>query len=183
MKRPLSAWSLASTIVILASIQTAAAHDRGTMCNGILDGNGQPVLQSDGDIVLYAGSTPCPPELIERAEVAETEAINETVYFDFDVATPNADGASAIQQLIDSLNGESPSSVTVAGHTDRAGSEAYNQRLSEQRANSVARALIDGGVPSSVVTEEAFGETDLAVPTEDGVRESRNRRAEIDIVF
>lgn len=185
MKCPLFAWSLAvvSTIATFSSIQPATAHDRGAMCNGILDGNGQPVLQTDGDIVLHAGSSPCPSEPAETAAADESEPISEVVYFDFDVATPKADGSAAIQRIIDSLSGKRPSNVLVEGHADRAGSEAYNQRLSEQRAANVARALIDGGVPATVVTEEAFGESDPAVPTEDGVREPRNRRAEIDITF
>ena len=59
------------------------------------------------------------------------------------------------------------------------GTEAYNQGLSEQRAQNVARALVARGVPESALDVQWFGETRPRVPTADGVREPQNRRVEI----
>jgi OOP family OmpA-OmpF porin len=48
--------------------------------------------------------------------------------------------------------------VVVEGHTDSTGSEAYNQALSERRAESVRQHLVDAGIPASIITAKGFGE-------------------------
>ncbi len=99
------------------------------------------------------------------------------VFFDFDrsVITP------AGQQVIDSVirDHQAGGSISVVGHTDRAGSAAYNLRLSQRRAEAVRQALIRGGVSASVIQTSWQGEENPLVPTPDGVREPSNRRAEI----
>jgi outer membrane protein OmpA-like peptidoglycan-associated protein len=76
----------------------------------------------------------------------------------------------------------SPSSVSVVGHTDTSGNQAYNQRLSQQRATVVANSLSSRGIPSSIISTDARGEDDLAKETRDGVREPLNRRSEVSII-
>jgi len=67
----------------------------------------------------------------------------------------------------------------LAGHTDRAGSTAYNVGLAERRNASVNSYLTGRGVPGTRITTEAFGESQPRVPTADGVREAQNRRVEV----
>jgi OmpA-OmpF porin, OOP family len=67
----------------------------------------------------------------------------------------------------------------IAGHADRSGPEAYNQALSERRAQSVAQALGQRGIPTSTMRVQGHGEADPRVRTADGVREPQNRRVEI----
>jgi len=69
--------------------------------------------------------------------------------------------------------------ITVTGHTDTVGSDAYNMRLSKRRAESVAAELEAKGIPSGEIALVAKGKRDLLVPTADGVREPQNRRVEI----
>jgi outer membrane protein OmpA-like peptidoglycan-associated protein len=69
--------------------------------------------------------------------------------------------------------------VSVTGHTDTYGSAAYNLKLSQRRTDAVAGQLVRDGVPASIIVTTGRGETDLLVPTADGVREPRNRRVEI----
>ena len=71
----------------------------------------------------------------------------------------------------------------MAGTRIARGRKPYNDDLSKRRADNVAKRLIAGGVEASSVTIEAFGETQPAVPTDDGVREPANRRVEIDTAF
>jgi outer membrane protein OmpA-like peptidoglycan-associated protein len=59
------------------------------------------------------------------------------------------------------------------------GSDAYNLRLSQRRAEAVAAELKARGIPSSEIAIHAKGKKDLLVPTADGVKEPRNRRVEI----
>ena len=156
------------------TMKPAAAHEHEEMCGPIIDGDGEAVMQSDGDILLYGGSFPCPPE------EAAVEPVSGVVLFDFDVDVPNGEGEAALQEIIADLLDRAPDRVNVGGHADRAGPEPYNQDLSQRRANNVAKRLIAGGIEARSVTIEAFGETRPAVPTDDGVREPANRRVEID---
>jgi outer membrane protein OmpA-like peptidoglycan-associated protein len=68
---------------------------------------------------------------------------------------------------------------SVTGHTDTSGAVEYNLALSLRRANSVKDALVARGVPDGNVSVAGRGESELAVPTGDGVREQANRRAVI----
>jgi outer membrane protein OmpA-like peptidoglycan-associated protein len=83
--------------------------------------------------------------------------------------------AGSLQQYPNSL-------VDVYGYTDTVGSAASNQRLSEQRAQSVANYLTSRGVSSARIRWTGFGETNLKVQTGDNVNEPQNRRVEIKIV-
>ncbi|MGF1455894.1 MAG: OmpA family protein [Alphaproteobacteria bacterium] len=71
--------------------------------------------------------------------------------------------------------------VQVLGHTDRAGTREYNQRLSQERANSVASYLISRSVMPERLIVQGYGEDRPVVPTPDGVSEQINRRVEIRI--
>ncbi|MGX7925027.1 OmpA family protein [Tsuneonella sp. HG094] len=83
--------------------------------------------------------------------------------------------AGSLQQYPNSL-------IDVYGHTDTVGSAASNQRLSEQRAQSVSNYLIGRGVSSARIRWMGFGETQLKVATGDNVNEPMNRRVEIKII-
>jgi outer membrane protein OmpA-like peptidoglycan-associated protein len=71
--------------------------------------------------------------------------------------------------------------VVVIGHTDRLGSESFNDRLSVLRAQAVRDALVAIGVSVEKIEIAGRGEREPLVPTADGVAEARNRRAEIKV--
>jgi len=174
--------------VAFGFLQSASAHEHEEMCGPVIDADGEAVVQSDGDILLHGGSFPCPPdEALSNTTVSEVDEPAEltggTIYFDFDVAEPNVDGDAALAGIIDDLSKLAPRQVRVAGHADRSGSEPYNLDLSRNRAENVAKRLIEGGVPAVAVAIEAYGETRPAVATEDGTREPSNRRAEIEVAY
>ena len=122
-------------------------------------------------------------DALEKKQMAETMApmspANFTVYFDFDKSVINPAGQEVINQVLAAAAQHAPSSVSVTGHTDRAGPEDYNMALSLRRADSVRSALIAGGVAADKITVAGRGESEPAVPTADGVREAKNRRVEI----
>jgi outer membrane protein OmpA-like peptidoglycan-associated protein len=103
------------------------------------------------------------------------------VFFDFDSATPPADAQGTIQFVTSNAATCNWQSVSVVGHADRAGSDAYNLALSKRRADAVADLLAAGGVPRSALAVSAKGESQPRVPTADGVREPQNRRVEITV--
>ncbi|OKH89590.1 OmpA family protein [Thalassospira sp. TSL5-1] len=103
-----------------------------------------------------------------------------TIFFDFDKSeiTPVA------KRVLDAAAEQwaaSPGMVTVVGHTDSSGPASYNQKLSQRRADTAASALEARGIKADGLEEKAVGESDLLIPTPDGVREPRNRRVTISI--
>ena len=80
--------------------------------------------------------------------------------FSFDKSDVRAEGKAELDGLAKQLQGTRFDVVTVEGHTDRLGSTVYNQRLSEQRANSVKAYLVSsGGVDSGKVSAVGKGES------------------------
>lgn len=101
------------------------------------------------------------------------------VFFAWDRAEITPVARQSLQQVAEDYKAGRLSRIRLAGHTDRSGTEKYNMGLSERRANAVARALADLGVPASAQQTSWFGETKPRIPTRDGVREEGNRRVEI----
>jgi outer membrane protein OmpA-like peptidoglycan-associated protein len=69
--------------------------------------------------------------------------------------------------------------VLVIGHTDKVGTDAFNDTLSRQRAEVVRRALVARGIAADSIVVVGRGKREPIVPTADGVAEARNRRVEI----
>ena len=68
---------------------------------------------------------------------------------------------------------------TVVGHTDRSGSDAYNDKLSVARARVIADMMGAAGIPAEAIAVSGRGEKDLRVETLDGERTPANRRVEV----
>lgn len=148
-------------------------------CNPVVDATGDPVLSSGGDIVSNSFVTEC-PQVSAVEEVQEAPARSEyLVFFDWDEATllPSADAILA--DAAEAVRNNQASRVRVAGFADTSGPADYNDGLSERRAQAIRERLASFGIPAEAIEVEAFGETNLRVPTPDGVREPQNRRTQI----
>jgi outer membrane protein OmpA-like peptidoglycan-associated protein len=104
---------------------------------------------------------------------------NFLVFFDWDKADITPEASRILQQAAAAAKAGNIARINVTGHTDTSGSPVYNQRLSERRAEAVKSALIQLGLPAGGIATIGRGESQLLVPTADGVREPQNRRAEI----
>jgi outer membrane protein OmpA-like peptidoglycan-associated protein len=190
MVRALIFGSSAFAVLALASGPTPGyAQEMATMCNPVVDSEGDPVVQNEagGDVVVHTSTYPCPqPEPVAQIAPAapppEPEPLPEggNVYFDFDQATLRPDAETALNSMVSDIQGRQLAGITVVGHADRAGPEEYNMQLSERRSNTVAAELVRAGIPAQVIDTEWFGETQPAVPTADGVPEQANRRVVVD---
>jgi outer membrane protein OmpA-like peptidoglycan-associated protein len=69
--------------------------------------------------------------------------------------------------------------IEVEGHTDNVGSDEYNQKLSDQRANAVREYLLSQGLQSSSLTARGFGETTPVASNDTGSGRQQNRRVEL----
>jgi len=101
------------------------------------------------------------------------------VFFDFNKSDLTAQATQIVDQAASNAGPAKVTQITVTGHTDTVGSDAYNMRLSRRRAESVAARLEKDGIQSSEIEIVAKGKRDLLVPTADGVREPQNRRVQI----
>jgi iron complex outermembrane recepter protein len=101
------------------------------------------------------------------------------VFFDFNKSDLTPQAVTIVNQAAANSGPAKVTQLTVTGHTDTVGSDAYNMRLSRRRAESVAAQLEKDGIPSSEIQIVAKGKRDLLVPTADGVKEPQNRRVQI----
>ncbi|HLG89075.1 MAG TPA: OmpA family protein [Alphaproteobacteria bacterium] len=101
------------------------------------------------------------------------------VFFDFNKSDLTPQAVEIVDTAAKNAGPAKVTEITVTGHTDTVGSDAYNMRLSKRRAESVAAELEKQGIPSSEVEIVAKGKRDLLVPTRDGVLEPQNRRVQI----
>jgi outer membrane protein OmpA-like peptidoglycan-associated protein len=79
------------------------------------------------------------------------------------------------------LQGADVSSIKVVGHTDNVGTDAYNQTLSERRANSVADYLLSQGVAPNKVSSEGKGESEPVAENDTEEGRAKNRRVDLHI--
>ena len=103
----------------------------------------------------------------------------EAITFDVDSSTVYGSIRDELFAVSRSLQKYPNTTVQVVGHTDSTGSTAYNQSLSERRANSVASILISGGTPSSRIVAYGRGETQPVASNSNDAGRRQNRRVEI----
>src|SRR5690606_35350975 len=101
-------------------------------------------------------------------------------FFDFDRSVLTDSGKQVVAAVAEqALKRVDLKAITVVGHADTSGPDAYNQRLSVRRAESVKAALIEQGVDAALIETSGMGEKSLMVQTPNNTREPANRRAEI----
>ena len=136
-------------------------------------------------VLTYRFAPPPPPPPMAApmpaAAPAPAPAMARTflVFFDFDKYNLTPDARRVIEAAAQSYKATGSARIDVSGYTDLAGTQAYNLRLSQRRADAVAGYLMKQGVPKNVMDVKWFGKEHPRVPTPDGVREPQNRRVEI----
>lgn len=111
-------------------------------------------------------------------------ALASDVLFDFDRATLRAEAAPSLEKVAVVIQSFERPEVTIEGHSDNVGADAYNQRLSERRAGAV-RTWLDSRRVQGTITTRGWGESKPAVPninpdgTDSPDNRQKNRRVEI----
>jgi outer membrane protein OmpA-like peptidoglycan-associated protein len=91
------------------------------------------------------------------------ETGSSDVLFDFDSATINAAGRRMLDQVIANMRGRAFDRLTLTGYTDQIGDDAYNQGLSERRANAVRSYLLNNGLAGRDIRAVGRGEQDPVI--------------------
>jgi len=126
----------------------------------------------------------------QNLEARETErgvVVNlPDVLFEFGKANLTGEARAKVGSISEVLNNQAKGRrVSVEGHTDSIGSDAYNQKLSERRAENVASALESGGVSAEKVTAKGYGKRYPVAPnsnpdgTDNTAGRAKNRRVEV----
>jgi outer membrane protein OmpA-like peptidoglycan-associated protein len=126
-------------------------------------------------------AVPAPKAAAPAAVAPAAQMQKFLVFFDWNKDTLTTAGAQVVAQAAEAYKKGSGARIVVTGHTDTSGSAAYNMRLSVRRAETVKREMVRLGVPTASIVTIGKGQTDLLVPTGDGVREAQNRRVEIEL--
>jgi peptidoglycan-associated lipoprotein len=83
----------------------------------------------------------------------------ENIFYDFDKATLRPESKKALDEMIKMLNDNPNVTIELGAHTDRKGSEKYNERLAQRRAQSVVDYLIAGGIAKDRLEAKGYGES------------------------
>ena len=102
------------------------------------------------------------------------------INFDFDSAQIRPDSELVLQELFDGLQADSEASIVIEGHTSSEGSDAYNQGLSERRAQSVVDDLVRRGIEAGRISAVGKGEAEPIASNDDESGRSLNRRVEVE---
>ena len=108
-------------------------------------------------------------------------SVQNEVLFDFNSSALRSSSRTSLQQMADVFQKYPDTTLSVQGHTDSIGSAAYNQRLSERRADSVAGYLQDLGVRSSRIQTIGYGKSQPRATNSTAAGRQLNRRVEIHV--
>ena len=167
----------------LGRTAVGAANDSGTVANTLLNLGGifrfgapapMPVVAAaEPAPAAVVETTPAPAAVVEPAPApapeackpnAETITVGAEKLFGFDKSALKAEGKAALDEAAAKIKANPEiKAVLVTGHTDRIGSDAYNQKLSEKRAKQVAEYLVAQGVDSGIITSAGKGESEPVV--------------------
>ena len=110
-----------------------------------------------------------------------TEPGSYLAFFDLNSVELTPEAQDIIANAVTSAKERADESIMITGFTDTTGTPQHNLRLSKQRAEAVADAMVASGVDAGRITTDGLGENNLLIPTGDGVAEPQNRRAQIAI--
>lgn len=100
------------------------------------------------------------------------------VNFAFDSAEISPKYYSELEKVSSVMKEHAEYSVRLEGNTDSIGKEAYNQKLSERRANAVSKALVKLGVPAEKITTVGLGEKNPVATNDTAEGRAQNRRVD-----
>ncbi|QAU35504.1 OmpA family protein [Janthinobacterium sp. 17J80-10] len=121
-----------------------------------VDSCGRPITSVAAPAPVLAAALP-----VEAKPQAQSQKISFSgdALFAFDSAELKPEGKTMLDGLVRQIDGATYDSIVATGHTDRFGSNEYNQRLSERRAQSVKEYLISKNVQASRIDAEGTGES------------------------
>ena len=184
MNKP-SKFAIGLAIAAMAAADTASASDNWTNVDGHVWKNSYGDCWRDAYWTPATAAAECGKPVAQAPVVAPTASkvvLNADTFFDFDKSTIKPEGKQVLDQVAQQAGSINLETIIAVGHTDSIGTEAYNQKLSERRANSVKQYLVSKGVPADRIYAEGKGELQPVASNKTREGRAKNRRVEIEIV-
>lgn len=105
--------------------------------------------------------------------------VSYLLYFKSGGAVLTDESKQALQEVLKTIISRGPSAVSVIGHTDTESGAAWNEKIGQKRAETIAKLLRDNGVQVLELVVTSHGERNLLVKTPDDTAEPKNRRVEV----
>lgn len=146
---------------LLLTVTTAAFAQQGSQ-GYLTDTNGQIVRSGTGLCWHNGYWTPanavegCDP-VAKKGVVSAKISIQAETLFDFNKATIKPEGLAMLNDLLADIRKYNIDMIVAVGYTDRIGTDAYNKKLSQRRAQAVQEYLVDHGIPTPNVYAEGRG--------------------------
>ncbi len=156
-----------------------------TPATGVQGCDGVPAPAAPAPAAAQApapAAAPAPAPVVPVAPATEKVSFAADAFFDFDKATLKPEGKAKLDDLTDKVKGITLEVIIAVGHTDSVGSDTYNQKLSEKRAQAVKDYLTSKGTDASRVYVEGKGEKQPVADNKTADGRSKNRRVEIEVV-
>jgi OOP family OmpA-OmpF porin len=125
---------------------------------------------------------PPAPAPAPAAPVSEKVTYAADAFFDFDKAVLKPEAKAKLDDLVGKTSAIALEVIIAVGHTDAAGGDAYNQKLSVKRAEAVKSYLVGKGVEKNRVYTEGKGEKQPVADNKTAEGRAKNRRVEIEVV-
>lgn len=148
------------------------AHDRSRvnayMASLVMSFGGAPQAVPVSTTPVVAEPAPAPQPVAETGPSLKSSSYTEESLFPFDSAELKPEGRTELDQLAKEVRGMPYDRVTVTGHASRSGTDEYNMRLSERRAQAVRDYLVsNGGLDASRMLVIAKGESEPVTRPQD----------------
>lgn len=145
-----------------------------------VDASGCRIVEDDDKDGVINSLDICPNTPEGDAVNSDGCPLKITLYvkFAYNSAVINQESHDLIQKYADFLNNYNSYSTEIIGYTDSKGSESYNKKLSEKRANAVKNMLLKKGVPATRVSSAGMGEANPIADNSTKEGRAQNRRIE-----
>ncbi|MFH1004634.1 MAG: OmpA family protein [Bacteroidota bacterium] len=118
---------------------------------------------------------------LEKLNVG-SKIVLRNVFYDFDKSTLRHESISELERLIQLLNDNSTMKIELSSHTDNKGTDEYNIKLSQDRAQSVVDYLIDKNIGKDRLVAKGYGESQPIATNDTDEGRQMNRRTEFEII-
>lgn len=194
-------------VIFAASAVVAASASAQTMTEYMAKKPYSAYLQTQRDVIVRSGTGLCwhtgywtpadavpgcdgpltkpaspAPVAVAPVPTAEKVTYAADAFFDFDKAVVKPEGKAKLDELVKALTGQDTEVIVAVGHTDWIGTDAYNQKLSERRANAVKAYLVSKGVPAEKIFTEGKGKKQPIASNKTKEGRAKNRRVEVEVV-
>jgi OOP family OmpA-OmpF porin len=115
----------------------------------------------------------------EGCVLANQTVTLEDIHFEFNSAKLTPGARNSLERVVRALRSQPGSNVEIAGHTDNRGNDAYNLKLSRERAQSVRSFLVSQGISADRLAAQGYGETQPVGSNSTELGRAQNRRVEI----